>query len=60
MKIILNSQGEKLHPHLAKEWLDIYGFNSNTYSFVVWDKILNQWIYIPTHQCEGEKENENY
>lgn len=60
MKIILNSQGEKLHPHLAKERLDIYGFIVNPYSFVVWDKILNQWIYIPTYLCEGEKENESY
>lgn len=60
MKIILNLQGRKVYPHLAEEWLNVYGFNPNTYSFVVWDKILNEWIYISTNYCEGEKENENY
>lgn len=60
MKIILNLHGRKVYPHLAEGWLNVYGFNPNTYSFVVWDKILNEWIYIPVDYCEGEEENDNY
>lgn len=54
LKIWLNDRGRKIYPHLAYEWLDVYGFNSNTYSFLVWDKIMSSWEYIDTNLCEGK------
>lgn len=52
-KIILNKQGSELYGHLADEWLTVYGFNSNTYSFLIWDYIIQEWIFIPMTLCVG-------
>ena len=53
LKIRLNEQGKEIHPHLANEWLIVYGYNSVLYSFIVWDEIIHEWIRIPTTCCEG-------
>lgn len=53
LKIWLNEQGKKLFPHLADEWLVVYGYNPITHSFIIWDKIMGEWVYISINQCEG-------
>lgn len=52
-KIWLNEQGKKTYPHLANEWLAVYGYDPNSYSFIIWDEIMDEWVYISINQCEG-------
>lgn len=53
-QIWLNEFGVLLYPHLANEWLDVYGFDSASKSFVVWDKVVNEWVLIGMSFCEGK------
>jgi hypothetical protein len=55
-KIWLNERGKKIHPHLANEWLVVYGYNPNSYSFIIWDNITQAWVDISIHHCEGGKD----
>lgn len=55
LKIRLNEQGKKLHPHLANEWLAVYGYNPFTCLFIIWDETIGEWVYISTNECEGRK-----
>lgn len=57
-RIWLNERGKQNHPHLANEWLVVYGYDPILYSFIVWDEILAKWVSIPINQCEGRKEEE--
>lgn len=52
-KIWLNEQGKKAYPHLANEWLVVYGYDPIVYVFIVWDEITHEWVCIPTSCCEG-------
>lgn len=54
-KIWLNERGKKIHPHLANEWLVVYGYDPILYSFIVWDEIMAKWVSIPIKHCEGRK-----
>ena len=56
LKIWLNEQGKKIHPHLANEWLVVYGYNPNSYSFIIWDEIMAEWVFISLNQCEGRRD----
>lgn len=53
-QVWLNNYGRELYPHLANEWLDVYGFDSASKSFVIWDKITNEWVLIGISFCEGK------
>lgn len=53
-QVWLNEFGVMLYPHLANEWLDVYGFESASKSFVVWDKVVNEWVLIGMSFCEGK------
>ena len=55
LKIWLNERGKKIHPHLANEWLVVYGYNPDSYSFIIWDEIMHEWVYISTNHCEGRR-----
>lgn len=55
-KIWLNERGRELYPHLANEWLLVYGFNSDCKQFLVWDEIMYRWLYISIVFCEGRRE----
>ena len=54
-KVYLNERGKKVYPHLANEWLVVYGYDPILYSFIIWDEITHEWVSIPTHYCEGRK-----
>lgn len=53
-QVWLNDYGRELYPHLANEWLDVYGFDPVAKAFVVWDKVVNEWVFIGLRFCEGE------
>lgn len=53
-QVWLNEFGVSLYPHLANEWLDVYGFDSTSKSFVIWDKVVNEWALIGMSFCEGK------
>lgn len=53
-QVWLNEFGVSLYPHLANEWLDVYGFDSTSKSFVIWDKVVNEWALISMSFCEGK------
>ena len=53
-QVWLNEFGVMLYPHLANEWLDVYGFESASKSFVIWDKVVNEWVLIGMSFCEGK------
>lgn len=53
-QVWLNEFGVMLYPHLANEWLDVYGFESASKSFVIWDKVVNKWVLIGMSFCEGK------
>ena len=55
-KIWLNEKGKLLQPHLANEWLVVYGYDPILYSFIIWDEILAKWVSIPILQCEGRRD----
>lgn len=55
-KIWLNERGKKIHPHLANEWLVVYGYNPDSYTFIIWDEIMYKWVYISTSHCEGRRD----
>lgn len=55
-KIWLNERGKQNHPHLANEWLVVYGYDPILYSFIVWDEIIHKWVSIPSTQCEGRRD----
>lgn len=55
-KIWLNERRKKLYPHLANEWLVVYGYNPVTYSFIIWDEIMDEGVYISTNHCEGRRD----
>ena len=55
-KIWLNERGRELYPHLANEWLTVYGYNPDSYSFIIWDEIMHAWVYISTSHCEGRRD----
>lgn len=55
-KIWLNEKGKAIYPHLANEWLVVYGYDSNLYSFIVWDEINTKWVSISILQCEGRRD----
>ena len=54
IKVRLNKHGSKLYPWLAGVALPVYGYNTNNYSFVIWDYVLNEWKDINQNFCEGE------
>ena len=53
MYIVLNTRGNEIFPHLIGEKLQVYGYNHDSYSFIVWDKIVGMWCHVPEHCCEG-------
>lgn len=53
MYIKLNARGCKVYSWLIGTKLLVYGYNPNTYSFIIWDDIMSQWIHIAENQCEG-------
>lgn len=57
-KIWLNERGRKNYPHLANEWLMVYGYDPIAHVFIVWDEITHTWVGVPTSYCEGRKDEE--
>jgi hypothetical protein len=55
-KIWLNERGKQFHPHLADKWLVVYGYDPNSYSFVIWDEIMGKWVSISSTHCKGGKD----
>lgn len=55
-KIWLNERGKKIYPHLANEWLVVYGYDLVSGSFIVWDEIMHEWVSISKTQCEGRRD----
>jgi len=55
-KIRLNERGKEIFPHLANEWLAVYGYDPVSYSFLVWDEIWGGWLYISINHCEGRRD----
>lgn len=53
-KIWLNKYGINRYPHLANEWLDVYGYRPDNYSFIIWDRYRCEWGYVKLSECEGE------
>ena len=52
-KIILNSKGVFIYPHLKDEVLEVYGLSEKFDSFLVWDFIELEWIWVQCLDCEG-------
>ena len=52
-QITLNRQGINKYPHLAYKWLDVYGYHSDRYTFLIWDHITEEWRNIHTYECKG-------
>ena len=57
-KIWLNEQGKKAYPHLANEWLVVYGYDPIAHTFIIWDEITHTWVGVPTSYCEGRRDEE--
>lgn len=55
-KIWLKERGKQNHPHLANEWLVVYGYDPILCSFIVWDEIMAKWVSIPINHCEGRRD----
>ena len=53
IKVRLNKRGIELYPWLANVALPVYGYNTNSYSFIIWDYVCNEWKDISQHFCEG-------
>ena len=53
-QIWLNKRGAELYPWLAEQWLEIFGFNPDNYSFLIWDNIMGEWKFVETRHCKGD------
>ena len=55
LEVWLNARGCKEYPYFANEWLLVYGYDSHTNTFLIWNDIYTCWSHIPTYYCEGRQ-----